>query len=128
MEAGRGLTFDTGALIGIERKRQRMVDVFRRATQRGMMITVPSAVIAEWWRGQRGFIATTLLDAVDIEPLTASIAKRAGEALAKTGGRNSVDAVVVASAASRGDIIYTSDHEDLSELATYFGAVRVLRT
>jgi hypothetical protein len=37
-----------------------------------------------------------------------------------------VDAVVMASAAQRGDVVYTADAADLEKLAGYFRAVRVL--
>jgi hypothetical protein len=37
-----------------------------------------------------------------------------------------VDAIVMASAASRGDVVYTSDVDDLERLRAYFPAVRVL--
>jgi predicted nucleic acid-binding protein len=126
MARSLGLTFDTGALIALERRRQRMADVFRRATQRGVPITVPASVVAEWWRGQRSQLARDILAAVDVEPVTEPIARAAGEALAATRRRNSVDAVVVASAAMRGDIVYTSDVADLTRLAAHFRSVRIL--
>jgi len=124
---GLGLTFDTGALIALERRKQRMVDVLRRAAQRGVRITVPAAVVAEWWRGQ-GRLATDLLACMDVEPLDEALAKSAGEAMAQTRGSSVVDAIVVASAARRGDFIYTSDVGDLSKLATRFPEVRVFGT
>ena len=37
-----------------------------------------------------------------------------------------VDAIVMASAASRGDLVYTSDVADLERLRAYFPTVRVL--
>jgi len=37
-----------------------------------------------------------------------------------------VDAIVMASAASRGDVVYTSDFEDLTRLRAHFRSVRVL--
>jgi len=45
--------------------------------------------------------------------------------LAQTGGSNAVDATVVASAAQRGDIVVTSDEDDLNELAAYTSNVDV---
>jgi hypothetical protein len=63
---------------------------------------------------------------VDVEPLTTALAKVAGEALAAVDGAPLVDAVVMASAASRGDIVYTSDVEDLEKLKRVFPGVRVL--
>jgi hypothetical protein len=40
--------------------------------------------------------------------------------------RLAVDALVTASAARRGDVVYTSDFEDLDRLRSYFPTVRVL--
>jgi predicted nucleic acid-binding protein len=123
-----GLTFDTGALIALERHRQRMSDVFRRATERGVRITVPAPVVTEWWRGRKTRFIQDLLSSIDVEPLGARLAKIAGEALAATSGSNAIDAIVVASAAQRGDLVYTSDIEDLTMFVPHFPGVRVLGT
>jgi hypothetical protein len=37
-----------------------------------------------------------------------------------------IDVIVMASAALRGDIVYTSDYDDLTRLGAYFRGVRVL--
>jgi predicted nucleic acid-binding protein len=120
-----GLTFDTGALIALERRAQRMRAIIERALQTDQPITVPADVVTEWWRG-RTDLRDSIVAAVDIEPLTEALAKRAGEALAAVPGATLVDAVVMASAASRGDIVYTSDVEDLERLRRRFPSVRVL--
>lgn len=123
---GRGLTLDSGALIAVEARRLRMKRILAAARTLMVPITVPTVVVAEWWRGQKGPIAK-ILEGVIIEPLTARLARIAGEALAHTGHANAIDAIVVASAAQRGDIVYTSDLDDLQKLAEYFPGVRVLR-
>jgi predicted nucleic acid-binding protein len=120
-----GLTFDTGALIALERRRQRMKDVFEHALAREQRIVVPADVVAEWWRGQTT-LRLGILASVDVEPLTEELAKAAGEALAAVKGSTLVDAIVMASAASRGDLVYTSDIDDLERLRTRFPGVRVL--
>ena len=89
-------------------------------------ITVPADVVGEWWRG-RTDLRDSILESVDIEPLTEALAKRAGEALAVVAGATLVDAIVMASAATRGDIVYSSDVEDLERLRRHFPSVRVLR-
>ncbi len=122
---GRGLTLDTGALIALEAKRQRMKEVLAAARTLRVPITIPTVVIAEWWRGQKGGVAR-ILDGVLIEELTFAVAKMAGEALVATRGSNAVDAVVVASAARRGDVVYTSDVHDLMRLSAHFPSVKVL--
>ncbi|HEX6274221.1 MAG TPA: hypothetical protein VFZ53_14370 [Polyangiaceae bacterium] len=121
-----GLTFDTGALIALERRKQRMRHVLERALAKDQPITVPADVVGEWWRG-RTDLGEAILASVDVEPLSVTLAKLAGEALAVVAGATLVDAVVMASAASRGDIVYSSDVEDLERLRRVFPGVRVLR-
>ncbi len=57
--------------------------------------------------------------------MTASLAKLAGEAMAEVRGATTVDAIVMASAAQRGDAVYTSDVDDLERLRAFFPSVRV---
>jgi hypothetical protein len=96
----------------------------RRARDRGAVVTAPVSVIVEWWRGQRGPVAH-----LDVEPLEPRLVRVAGEALARTGrGPSPTDAVVMASAASRGDIVLASDIDDLERLRrAVFRDVRILR-
>ena len=61
-----------------------------------------------------------------MEPLDEALAKAAGEALAAIPSATSVDAIVMASATRRGDVVYTSDFDDLTRLQRHFRAVRVL--
>lgn len=120
-----GLTFDTGALIALERRHQRMKDIFDRAIASDQPITVPADVVGEWWRG-RTDLRVGILASVAVESLTEALARAAGEALAVVRGATLVDAVVMASAASRGDVVYTSDVDDLEALRRHFPTVRVL--
>jgi len=120
-----GLTFDTGALIALERRQPRMRAVLEHAVARDQPITVPAAVVAEWWRG-RTDLRDAILETVDVEPLTLPLAKVAGTALAAVPSATLVDAVVMASAARRGDVVYSSDVDDLERLRAYFPGVRVL--
>ena len=121
-----GITLDTGALIALERRGQRMREIVERALAKDQPITVPAHVVGEWWRG-RTDLRENILESVDVEPLTEALAKLAGEALAAIRSATLVDAIVMASAASRGDIVYSSDVEDLERLRRRFPGVRVLR-
>jgi predicted nucleic acid-binding protein len=124
-----GLTFDTGALIGLERRSQRMRKVFDTAVHDRAVVTVPTAVITEWWRGPEGSKQRDLiLRSLRVEPLDERAAKLAGEAIARVAGATSVDAIVMASAALRGDVVYTSDVDELERLRGFFPGVRVVRT
>jgi len=120
-----GITFDTGALIALERRGLRARKVLERATEQKIRITVPAAVVTEWWRS-RSDVRDRILAAVRVEPLSEGLAKLAGEALAAVKGATPIDAIVMASAAQRGDLVYTADVSDLEKLAGFFRAVRVL--
>ena len=120
-----GLTLDTGALVGLERRRQRIARVYVTAVMDGIILTVPAAILAEWWRG-RSDVRETILRGVRIEHMSEGLGKLAGEALAAVPGATAVDAIVMASAARRGDVVYTSDVDDLERLRSYFPTVRVV--
>jgi predicted nucleic acid-binding protein len=127
-----GLTFDTGALIGLERARHSMRKVYDTAISSGVPITVPAVVVAEWWRqGRKEKERATILRSVIVEPVSLAVARLAGVALTLLPSAQTIDAIVVASAAYRGgEIIYTSDPEDLQALCArvpQFAAVQVER-
>ncbi len=120
-----GLTFDTGMLIALERRAQRAWNVYREAMRHKVPITVPTAVLVEWWRG-RTDARERIRGGLRVEWLSESLAEIAGEALAAVRSATAVDAIVMASAASRGDVVYTGDLKDLERLRAYFPGVRVL--
>jgi len=101
-----------------------MWKVLHRARALGVLPVVPADVIAEWWRG-RSDIREDILASVVVEPLGERLARLAGECLAAVDGATTVDAIVMASAAQRGDAVYTSDVGDLERLRAFFPGVRV---
>jgi predicted nucleic acid-binding protein len=117
-------TFDTGALIALERRSQRVRNIITRAVTLGVRITVPVAVVTEWWRG-RTDARELILNSLTVEPLTERVAKLAGEAVGAVEGATAIDAIVMASAALRGGVVYTSDVDDLERLRARFPAVRI---
>jgi predicted nucleic acid-binding protein len=120
-----GITLDTGALVALERRRDRILKLLRAARERSMPVTMPVAAIAEWWRG-RTDLRERILAALLVEPLSEALARTAGEAQAAVRGATVVDAIVMASASTRNDVVLTGDVDDLARLATYFRGVRVL--
>ena len=125
-----GLTLDTGALIGLERARKRIRETVAAAKAGNDRITVPAVTLTEWWRGpekRRQLIRAMF----DLEPLDEDLAKSAGQALAslRKGGDVdagvTIDAIVMASAARRGDVVFTSDVDDLERFSRYFPNVRI---
>jgi predicted nucleic acid-binding protein len=119
------ITFDTGALIGLERRRQRIRHVVERAKERGLDIYVPSVCVAEWWR-KRTDHGETILAALVVVHTDDELVRTAGEALAATPKATTIDAIVMASAARTGGVVYTSDVDDLERLRSVFPGVRVL--
>jgi predicted nucleic acid-binding protein len=125
---GPNLTFDTGALIAWERNRDSVNKVVAAANELQKRIYVPEVVLAEWWRGYTKR-RVEILQVVAIDRLTSQQAKAAGEVLAHLGvdgggAALTIDALVMASAASRGDVVYTSDPDDLLGLQEHFKAVK----
>jgi predicted nucleic acid-binding protein len=120
------LTFDTGALIALSRGDKRMRSVLVAAQERRAVITVPTVVVAEWWRAESKR-ARLILARISVEPVGERLAMIAGEALAAVPGSTAIDAIVMASAAQRGDAVFTSDIEDLDRLRRHFPEVRLFR-
>jgi hypothetical protein len=79
----QGLTFDTGMLVALERRKQRAWEIYRRANERSATVTIPAPVLGEWWRGRTG-LREAIVRSVRVEPLTEAIAMLAGEALASS--------------------------------------------
>lgn len=119
------IVFDTGALVALERRRQRAVQIWAMASRDKTDVFVPGAVIAEWWRG-RSEVRERILAGVTVEPVGAWLGKAAGEAIAATPGATVVDAVVMALAARLGATVFTSDVDGLEDLRAFFPGVRVL--
>lgn len=119
----RGITLDTGALVAIERRKQRGTRLVELARRRLAVLSAPVPVITGWWRGRTD---ERILDAVNVEPLTLHVAKAAGEALGRVPGSAAIDAIVMAFAAARGDVVFTGDVDDLERLRSFFPRVRVL--
>jgi predicted nucleic acid-binding protein len=120
-----GITFDTGALIGLTRRQQSIQAVWEAARESEETITLPAVVLAEWWRA-RSDANEKILRGCKVEPLDTILAKAAGEVLATLKDAGLVDVIVVASAARRGDIVYTSDVDDLLRIQqACFPGVRI---
>jgi predicted nucleic acid-binding protein len=131
-----GLTLDCGALVALERREERALELVAQTRRRPARVTVPAPVLAEWWRDDaRQHYVRSLFD---VEDTTEDIARRAWMAIgrlrqgqeATRAGRtrvSAVDAIVMASAAARGDAVFTSDPGDLQRLSGSFPGVAILR-
>lgn len=116
-----GVTYDTGALIAGERNSSPMWSLHRRALARGEWPTVSTGVLGQVWRGGPQAPLSRILLGCNVEPLTEAEARAAGIALAKSGANDLIDAVVVVTALARGDLVVTSDPDDLTRIASAVG-------
>jgi predicted nucleic acid-binding protein len=118
------ITFDSGALIALERRKERAMKVYTHAKERGMVVATPNVTVAEWWRGRtdrREAVWRGLL----VESVSDETMKLAGVALGRVQGSKTIDAIVAAFAARRTGIVYTSDVDDFRALGEFFQALRV---
>jgi hypothetical protein len=123
-----GVTYDAGALIAAERNVRSMWALHRAVLQRGLRPTLSTAVLGQVWRGGPQAQLSRVLCGCRVEPLTEPDARSAGAALAAVGGDDLVDAVVVVTALARGDLVVTSDPNDLARIAGAVGGKLSLHT
>ena len=116
-----GVSYDSGALIAAERGSSSIWALHRRLLESGARPTVSTVVLGQAWRGGPQAELSRLLRGCRIEPLSESQARSAGAALAASGGRDVIDAVVVTTALVREDLVVTSDPDDLHRIATAIG-------
>jgi hypothetical protein len=117
------LVLDSGALVALERNDRAMWVRLKTACVDGTEVLSHGAIIGQVWRsgGPRQALLARALASVDVRPLDEELGRAAGSLLAKTGGRDVIDAAVVAMARS-GDVILTSDPGDLAPLARATGS------
>lgn len=116
-----GVTYDTGVLIAAERSNRRAWALHRRAIERGMVPTVPAGVLGQGWRGGPQAQMSRLLAGCRIEVFDEARARSAGAACGVAGTADVVDASVIVGAGARGDLVVTSDREDLARLREVLG-------
>ncbi|MBI4494842.1 MAG: twitching motility protein PilT [Chloroflexi bacterium] len=116
-----GLTYDCGALLAGEQGDRRLWAIHARALQRGVLPIVPTAILAQAWRGGPQPGLARLLGGCHLEPLVESAARNVGAALARSSTTDVPDATVVISALQRDDAVVTSDRTDLERIARVLG-------
>jgi hypothetical protein len=96
----KGLTLDSGVPTAFEKQSAKMVAIFKTALSDGILMTVPTAILAQVHRGNSPLIAR-ILQASEPEDLTPSLARRVGELLGDSETSDIVAGAVVASATPR---------------------------
>ena len=120
------LVLDAGVLIAHERGDRSPAAWLDRAAREGVDIAVAASTIAEVWRdGSRQARLARLLNVCRIIDCDRQLARSGGEILARANSRDTLDAIVVAAAATVGGAVLTDDLSDLRPLGAAAG-VRVL--
>jgi hypothetical protein len=116
------LVLDTGALIALERNDRAMWRRFKLALLAEQPPVSHGAVVGQAWRGRgpRQSLLAKALGAIEIRGVDEGLGRAAGELLAAAKTDDVVDAAVVL-LASDGDVIVTSDPDDLEHLARTAG-------
>jgi hypothetical protein len=114
-----GFTFDAGGLIALDRNDRRVIALLARAIERGMRITIPTALAKAIRNPARQVRLSRLIrqPCVDLIPLDGPGAISVGLLLARTGTAEVADAHVVVCAQNAAQPVMTSDSEDLRRLA-----------
>lgn len=116
-----GATYDTGTLLAAERNDRRIWALHARCLKRGALPVVPAGVLAQAWRGGPQASLSWLLRGCRCEDLDEQRARAAGFACARSQVQDIVDASVVVGALARGDLVVTSDADDLARIAESLG-------
>ena len=111
------LILDSGAVLSWSRGEVRSRSLLMRALELGADVRIPVAVLAETIRGgPRDAPIHRVRNAVDVFPADERIGRLAGALLGRTGGTNTVDAMVAAEAIVAGADILSGDTGDLRQL------------
>ena len=115
----RGVTFDAGGLIALERNNRRIFSIIKTALEDGDRIVVPATALAQVIRNPVKQVRLWRMvqhDKTDVVPLDASHAQAVGVLLARSGTSDIADAHVVVCAQKAGHSVVTSDPFDLRRL------------
>jgi hypothetical protein len=112
------MILDAGALIAVSRNDRAMIARLVAAEQAFDDLRTHPMVVAQVWRDDRGRQASLarLLRGVEIVSIDEDLGRRCGELLGKAGTSDPIDAAVVL-IASDGDVVVTSDPDDILHLA-----------
>jgi hypothetical protein len=118
------LLLDTGALIALERNDRSMWRRLKSALLENEVPITHGGVIGQAWRGtgSRSALLAKTIEGCDVRPLDEDLGKRAGELLARARRSDVIDAALVLLSVD-GDLIATSDPNDLKPLALAAGCV-----
>jgi hypothetical protein len=112
------LVLDSGALVALERNDRAMWRRLKTAHEAGKVPVTHAGVLAQVWRGggPRHASLTRALAGVDIRAIDETLGRAAGELLGRARRSDVIDAALVL-LSTDGDLIATSDPDDIEPLA-----------
>jgi len=116
------LVLDTGALIALERDDRAMWLRLKAALLAGEPPVSHGGVVGQAWRGRgpRQARLSKALEGIEVRALDEALGRAAGELLAAAKRHDVIDAAVVL-LSHDGDLLITSDVDDLAPLAAAAG-------
>jgi len=124
----KGVTFDAGGLIALDRDDRRIIALIARAQELGSPITIPATALAQAVRNpsrQARLMRFIRQVNVTVQDLDAALSAAVGMLLAKSRTADIVDAHVVLCALRADQSVVTSDPNDILRLAPEINLVRV---
>ena len=115
------IVLDAGALIALERGDRPMWATLKKTALEGGEVIIPSAPLAQVWRGTSSQAALVLAMRHGVIASFDAIAREIGELCGRAKTSDVCDAQVAIVAAMRGDFVYTSDPNDIRRLLLAHG-------
>jgi hypothetical protein len=116
------LVLDAGALVAVERDDRHTIALLKQELLAGRAPLTHGGVLGQVWRGGAGRQArlARLVPALHVIALDAALGQRAGVLLGRARQTDVIDAALVL-LAEDGDVLVTSDPDDLTPLARAAG-------
>jgi predicted nucleic acid-binding protein len=123
------IVLDSGALIALERNDKSMWTALKLAALGNEDVLVPSAALAEVWRGRPKQARLSSALQFCVFSSFDAVARAVGELCGRARTEDIADAQVAIVAATHGDVLYTSDPADMKRLLVAYrgGMPRIVR-
>jgi hypothetical protein len=128
MRLEKGVTFDAGGLIALDRADRRVVTTLTEVLQKGWRVTIPATALAQAVRNPARQARISRLirhPYAKVIALDETDAIEVGLLLARTGTSDIADAHVAVCARRSGQAVVTSDPDDMSRIAPELSLFRV---
>lgn len=121
------VVLDAGALVAVERQSFEVRQLLERSKRKGVAVSTSAAVVGQIWRdGARQVNLVRAIRGVKVRALDEMMGRRVGELLAASRTADVIDAHI-ALLTGDGDLVVTSDPDDIRRLLNTRGIQAVIR-